>query len=200
METKICGVCGKEKPLDKFSKTWGKEITRNTCKACYCAEWRAQLKVRLFDAFGWRCSCCGESHPHFFTLEHVGGYKKPRCSQNYEQMIRDAEKDGFDPTKYRLLCLNCNHAKGRYGRCPHEVGYGVEQAVSDLKKLAAGTGVAFVKRNLATLFQPGHAPGVHAGTGVRKGESSVEAAVRLLKASGITLEELSRCLPRPAVE
>jgi hypothetical protein len=115
-------------------------------------------------------------------------------------MIRDAEKDGFDPTKYRLLCLNCNHAKGRYGRCPHEVGYGVEQAVSDLKKLAAGTGVAFVKRNLATLFQPGHAPGVHAGTGVRKGESSVEAAVRLLKASGITLEELSRCLPRPAVE
>jgi hypothetical protein len=35
------------------------------------------------------------------------------------------KRQGFPRDDFRLLCHNCNHARGSYGHCPHERRLGV---------------------------------------------------------------------------
>lgn len=68
------------------------------------------------------CACCGEDHYHFLTIDHVngGGHAHQR------QLKRDGttfyswlSRNGY-PSGFRVLCFNCNCAKGIHGVCPHE--------------------------------------------------------------------------------
>jgi hypothetical protein len=68
------------------------------------------------------CSCCGEKHLDFLTIDHTNHdgkahRKKVGVGGLYTWLI----KNNF-PTNLnlRVLCMNCNFAT-RYGvRCPHE--------------------------------------------------------------------------------
>jgi len=88
------------------------ERTRLACLQAYCAE----------NPF---CVCCGESTVEFLTLDHlrsrreddgirVGGDRMGQ--QLYSWLIRT----GFPPG-FRVLCYNCNCARGTRGYCPHEL-------------------------------------------------------------------------------
>ena len=74
------------------------------------------------------CSCCGESNYEFLSIDHVNGggtQHRKRLSPDgmtnrsgrtfYKWLI----KNNFPPG-YRVLCLNCNWARGKLGYCPHE--------------------------------------------------------------------------------
>jgi hypothetical protein len=68
------------------------------------------------------CSCCGENHIEFLSIDHIdGGGNRQRkdlgISGNvfYEYL----KKQGY-PTGYRVLCHNCNQARGNFGGCPHK--------------------------------------------------------------------------------
>ena len=67
------------------------------------------------------CACCGESHIEFLGIDHIdgGGNKHRKEVQNhyrniYWYLIKNNYPDG-----YRVLCHNCNLARGFYGYCPH---------------------------------------------------------------------------------
>ncbi len=98
------------------------------------------LKLAAFDAYGGRqCSCCGESHVEFLTIDHitpVADTKPKRTrfgSRNGERrappplerndrghgLYRWLMRNGY-PAGFRVLCMNCNWARGKLGRCPHE--------------------------------------------------------------------------------
>ncbi len=76
-------------------------------------------RQRAIDAYGGRCTCCGESEPRFLQLDHVNddGYKH-RKEMKTNSLARWAIKNNFPPS-LQLLCANCNHAK-RFGLCPHQ--------------------------------------------------------------------------------
>lgn len=66
--------------------------------------------------------CCGEGNVEFLTLDHIEGnghaerLANPRRGvQFYGWLIRQ----GY-PKGYRILCFNCNCARGIHGYCPHE--------------------------------------------------------------------------------
>ena len=83
---------------------------------------RDDYRKLVFDHYGWSCSCCGESHPDFLTLDHVnGGGRKHRAEVgNGRLMYRWIVKHGF-PSDFRTLCFNCNCGRERTGGiCPHE--------------------------------------------------------------------------------
>jgi hypothetical protein len=69
------------------------------------------------------CSCCGETHVEFLALDHSnGGGRQHRAaigrrsgSEFYRWIVQNDFPDG-----YRVLCHNCNMARGAYGYCPHE--------------------------------------------------------------------------------
>jgi DNA repair exonuclease SbcCD ATPase subunit len=83
-----------------------------------------KLRLAVLEAYGGKCACCGETHPHFLSIDHKnGGGKKDRiakgCRESGGNWYRYLLKD--HPDHVQILCHNCNMAKGHYGVCPHQI-------------------------------------------------------------------------------
>ena len=100
-------------------------ITR-TCRECRSIEvkklWN-ELKIRVINNYGGKCECCGESIPEFLTIDHILGNGKDhrqKIGRGYK-IYKWLEKNGYPKKEFRLLCFNCNCARGQFGKCPHEL-------------------------------------------------------------------------------
>lgn len=88
-------------------------------------EKRRALKQTVLDAYGNQCACCDEAAYEFLTIDHVNGdgavdRKALGIGEGGRSHILYAHiiAAGF-PEDYRILCFNCNSARGFYGYCPH---------------------------------------------------------------------------------
>lgn len=87
----------------------------------WCKNKRKEERLFVIKEYGGKCECCGENNFEFLALDHIKG-----GGRNH---IKELLKKGFTLTKWaknnncpnllRLLCHNCNMAKGIYGYCPH---------------------------------------------------------------------------------
>jgi len=78
------------------------------------------MKAEVVAAYGGYCKCCGESAHEFLTIDHVNGGGSQHRKQVGSQFYSWLKRQGFPKEGYRLLCMNCNFAIGKYGSCPHE--------------------------------------------------------------------------------
>jgi len=79
-----------------------------------------KYKKIVFDYYGNICSCCGESHLEFLTIEHTLHNGKQHRKTKKSRIYKDIIDKGF-PEDLTLFCSNCNFAT-RYGNaCPHQV-------------------------------------------------------------------------------
>ncbi len=108
-------ACGKEK-LPLFS----------SCQSCKDYLTKAQKlrnikdRQRVIEAYGTKCSCCGEVEPRFLQLDHIyndGAFHRKVLKTT--NMTRWAVINKF-PKILQLLCANCNFAKS-FGDCPHKI-------------------------------------------------------------------------------
>lgn len=82
-------------------------------------------RIAVIEAYGGRCSCCGEGHQEFLAIDHVHGSGNLHRAKMKTRGIHTTEAmckwllDLGCPPEFRLLCHNCNQAHGRYGYCPH---------------------------------------------------------------------------------
>jgi hypothetical protein len=124
----LCQHCGKGEL----------EPGRVTCTPCNddAQEWIASHRERMnfhsqnarykarravLDHYGQQCACCGESQEEFLVVDHVdGGGTAHRREIPSSRIYFWLKNNGFPPG-FQILCHNCNYAKFRYGRCPHEV-------------------------------------------------------------------------------
>lgn len=78
----------------------------------------------MLDAYGGKCSCCGEAEHRFLTLEHVnrdGGKHRAAVGKSALTVYMDLKRRGWPKDGYTVFCWNCNMAT-RYGEpCPHRV-------------------------------------------------------------------------------
>jgi len=87
-----------------------------------------KLKKSVYEGYGNKCNCCGEVEPMFLTIDHVNndGFKdKTKGGIGYRilgiTLYKKIIEENF-PSKYQLLCWNCNCGKARNkGVCPHEI-------------------------------------------------------------------------------
>jgi hypothetical protein len=81
------------------------------------------IRQQVFRAYAGDapcCACCGQSAVEFLTLDHVnGGGRAHRRLTSNQGVYHRLRRNGFPPG-FRILCFNCNMARGFYGRCPHE--------------------------------------------------------------------------------
>lgn len=157
MSTKVCTKCGEAKAITEFYANKGGArpgLVASECKECKKAylkrhyqdpERRAkvlawsdsryqELRKQVFEHYGNKCACCGESEPLFLTLDHINndganqrralakqlGRKADYRSMAGKRMYYRFVKYGF-PDDLQLLCSNCNHGKFRNGGiCPHQ--------------------------------------------------------------------------------
>lgn len=95
------------------------ECSRERFGSSYVCERLQRLKDAVIAGYGGKCTCCGESHREFLTLEHVlGDGAIKREGGNNVSEWRRALRDEF-PVDLTILCWNCNCARAYYGRCPH---------------------------------------------------------------------------------
>lgn len=70
-----------------------------------------------------KCACCGEALLEFLCIDHING-----DGEKHRKLIGISAgrafyhwlKNNNYPNGFRVLCHNCNCAKGFYGYCPHE--------------------------------------------------------------------------------
>ena len=127
--SKVCTKCGEEKPLADFYVDEAKArhptcAWTSQCKACQnarvVAHYRA-LRLAAIQKLGGACACCGESRYEFLAFDHINGRQKtgPKSSRmSIAQLKRILAGEAGD---LRILCHNCNCARGFYGFCPHEL-------------------------------------------------------------------------------
>lgn len=85
-------------------------------------ELRDFLKLEVFSYYSNgkpKCACCGIYEIKFLSIDHIHDdgaehRKKVPMSQLYRWLKRNNWPNGF-----QVLCMNCNFAKGHFGKCPH---------------------------------------------------------------------------------
>ena len=129
----------------EYIKNWNKEhahelyIRRKERERTNPEKYKEQLRLqnqrrnrirrlKVIDAYGGRCECCGETRPEFLTLDHSfgdGGVKRRELKSGglhgTNATYNDIIKRGFPKDEgLRILCWNCNCSIGSYGYCPHK--------------------------------------------------------------------------------
>jgi len=85
-------------------------------------DYRRRIKQEFVDAYGGKCSCCGETIFEFLTCEHLNNSGKPDRQTGHLgiKMYLKAKREGYPKDKYTCFCMKCNFA-GRFGKkCPHQ--------------------------------------------------------------------------------
>lgn len=98
---------------------------------------RLFLRKTVYDYYGNKCACCGETEPLFLTIDHINENgaefrKKMKGSCTY-RCHRWIINNNF-PDTVQILCRNCNTGKHMNGGiCPHKKGGsdGEEKEVSN---------------------------------------------------------------------
>ena len=96
-----------------------------------------------------QCACpgCTETRLEFLTLDHIdGGGNKDRRrltkSANRNPgglaVYYDLRRRNY-PTGFRVLCFNCNSARGAWGYCPHEIAATGGECSTEFIALQSGT-------------------------------------------------------------
>ena len=89
-------------------------------------KYKQKLKNEVFNAYGGiKCACCGESYIEFLTIDHVnndGIHHKSKAGYRFTgtHLYVWLKKHNY-PSGFQVLCMNCNWAKGHYGKCPHQL-------------------------------------------------------------------------------
>ena len=103
----------KEKRDTWVGATFEKPLSRNTAA-------NRIIRDKVLDALGGKCACCGTELREFLTVDHIhGGGGRHRAENSNGYFYRLLLKD-LDPSKYRILCYNCNCSRAHRGYCPHE--------------------------------------------------------------------------------
>jgi len=109
----------KEKKLKKMRERHDKnregDLLRNM-------GYKRRLKLKIIEEYGGKCVCCGENRFEFLTIDHINGDGKQHRKELGANMLYNwLKKNNFPKDNFQLLCMNCNFAKGHFGKCPHEI-------------------------------------------------------------------------------
>lgn len=116
----VCRNCGSRPPIEGLKY----------CDKCRGFQRKSFAKTKqkaldaIFDFYGRKCACCGESNPYFLTVDHVNndGAKERRRRQGSSFFISVAKAIALGSSRedIQILCFNCNCGKHRNsGACPH---------------------------------------------------------------------------------
>lgn len=105
-----------------YQQKWGAANRQRVNQASKQARWR--LKLKIIAAYGGACRCCSEETPEFLSIDHIdgtGAHARKQGQGTGDKFYRWLLRQGCPTDNYRLLCFNCNCARGMFGYCPHEL-------------------------------------------------------------------------------
>jgi hypothetical protein len=124
---KTCNTCNNKKSDTEFCKDKRlKSGLQAICKQCYRERAKPQAKIfrqitklRVFEHYGLKCSCCGEDTYEFLTIDHINNDGKQHRREIQSTIYLWLIRNNF-PKEFQTLCFNCNCGKSiNKGVCPH---------------------------------------------------------------------------------
>lgn len=89
----------------------------------YSRNYMRRLRNEIIKKLGGKCECCSGETYEFLQIDHRnGGGTAERRTMSTSKFLLEIRRQKFPQDKYRVLCANCNAARGAYGYCPHEKG------------------------------------------------------------------------------
>lgn len=83
-------------------------------------KYEKMTKKVVFEHYGKKCACCGESNPIFLSIDHINGGGTKHRKKIGVKICVWLYKNNF-PKGYQTLCFNCNWGKHiNNGICPHK--------------------------------------------------------------------------------
>ena len=92
IKLKRCNICKETKPITEFyikkKNKDGYDYYCKDCRALYAKKYynehkehmaeitrnyRDKARQELYEAYGGKCECCGETRIEFFTIDHING-------------------------------------------------------------------------------------------------------------------------------
>lgn len=85
-------------------------------------KFRVERKQRTIEAYGGKCTCCGESLLGLLSIDHIDGKGcEHRRTLGHVNMYDWLKQNNY-PEGFRVLCFNCNMGRAHHGGiCPHEL-------------------------------------------------------------------------------
>jgi hypothetical protein len=142
---KVCSKCTIEKDEKEFYKhKHNKDGLNYWCKECtkkFALQWqkdhpeqykagnnnrakidRKNLKEVVYNHYGNKCACCGETTEEFLTIDHInndGAKQRKVIGRKMQNMYLWIIGNDF-PDEFQILCWNCNCGRHKNnGVCPH---------------------------------------------------------------------------------
>ena len=95
------------------------DLKRKDQKRDYDRLKHVKEKKLVIEHYGGCCACCGITQYKFLSVDHINGggtkHRKEISHHINHWLIRNNFPEG-----YRVLCYNCNCARGFFGYCPHQ--------------------------------------------------------------------------------
>jgi hypothetical protein len=82
------------------------------------AKYGRELLAKVIEAYGGKCSCCGEMEEYFLDVDSVDHGFIPANGSYGKSIYRWLEQNRY-PDAFHLVCHNCKKARQLYGFCPH---------------------------------------------------------------------------------
>lgn len=112
----LCTQCGEKPPREGREHCLDCAETKST----QGQQRRTEQRRLVFEHYGTACICCGQNIFEFLEIDHIdGGGAAHRKEIGQGGLYRWLIANGY-PSGFQVLCSDCNHAKGRYGACPHQ--------------------------------------------------------------------------------
>jgi hypothetical protein len=112
----ICTICRRLRDKQKYEN-------RREAIRWQQRNYEFSVKIKVIEAYGGKCTCCGETTPQFLTIDHINNDgaadRKQNGKKSGTKLYRWLIQNGFPRDNYQLLCYNCNCSKGFFGYCPH---------------------------------------------------------------------------------
>jgi len=127
---RTCTGCKEQLPRAAFYADRGTRAgLQSRCRVCTRDASLKRLRAARNEALMYysggnvACACCGEDEERFLALDHINGEgpRRPGPYSGGNSFCAWLKKQGFPPG-LQVLCHNCNSAKGKNRRCPHEEG------------------------------------------------------------------------------
>lgn len=129
--------------LNARARQWRKDNPEKTKQKAkhFHAIYRDRDRKLVYEKYGDKCVCCGETEVMFLTVDHVNSdghiERKKGLYTNGSQFYRWIIQQNF-PKDYQILCYNCNLGRARnHGICPHQKGSTTISQESTAKRLEA---------------------------------------------------------------
>ena len=122
----LCPHCRVKR--QEFNKTYVRPPSYNPEQKCrlpiYQKLYKQRLKKEVFEAYGNKCVCCGETNLAFLTIDHIyndGAAHRAAGVRSGTQTYMWLKRNKY-PNAFRILCYNCNCGRQNNGGiCPHQM-------------------------------------------------------------------------------